>query len=73
MLRSRKILVHPALLRAISEAQDQMERAMRATFDAWMLEVVELRKELAEAKAELDTLRALTSGETARPPEVTLH
>jgi hypothetical protein len=64
-----KVLVHPALQRAIAEAEAEMEQAMAAAYDGFMDEVNELRRELAEARREVAQLRNMA----VRDPRETLH
>jgi hypothetical protein len=72
MLRRKPLVQPPILRRAIAEAEAEMHAAMEESFNAWMREVDALRSELAEARRELDTLRAL-GPEPVRPPDATVH
>ena len=72
MLRDRKILVHPAIGRAIHDAEVEMQKVIDNMWANFLAEIADLKSELAEARRELDFLRALAA-EARCDPRETVH
>lgn len=72
MLRDRKVLVHPALGRAIAQAEREMFDVLDTTWQNWQSQLADLNERLDRANQELQTLRMLAA-EARCPNDVTVH